>query len=94
MEKLTIMEGLTSMHDWMKTQTKLDPKVRRQKKVERTVSSEDVSNYAEKISLDALFNQEDDTEVMIELNAKNPQALQGLVKYNFETGAFRPVKFV
>ena len=42
MSKLTIMEGLSSMHDWMKTQTKLDPKVRKTKKVDRVPSSDDV----------------------------------------------------
>ena len=36
------MEGLSSMHDWMKTQTKLDPKARKPKKVERLPSTDDV----------------------------------------------------
>ena len=43
MEKLTVKEGLKSMHDWMRTQTKLDPKLRRPKRVERLPSSDEVS---------------------------------------------------
>ena len=95
MEKLTIMDGLSSMHDWMKTQTKLDPKVRRPKKVERQPSSEDVSEFVteEENNHEHGF-QEDDTEVVIELDAKNPQAVQGLIRFNFSTGAFKPVRFV
>ena len=42
MENFTIKDGLTSMHDWMKTQTKLNPKTRKPKKIEKIPSSDEV----------------------------------------------------
>ena len=41
-ESYSIKDGLTSMHDWMKTQTKLNPRAKQKKKVERIPSSDDV----------------------------------------------------
>ena len=43
-ESFTIRDGLTSMHDWMKTQTKLNPRAKQKKKVERIPSSDDVGH--------------------------------------------------
>ena len=52
-ERVTIRDGLTSMHDWMKTpsmhdwmktQTKLNPRAKQKKKVERIPSSDDVGH--------------------------------------------------
>ena len=84
-----ILEGISSLHSWIKTQTMIRPTKLGKKKDD---SFDDVSDDGGDNDNDDDLAQDDDEDVVISLCSKDPQACKGVVRFDYTKGEYVPLK--
>ena len=75
----SILEGINSLHTWIKTQTMIKPT-----KMEKKKANPEDDN--------GVIEDDEEDEVVISLKAKDPQAARNVVRFDYTTGEYIPVK--